>query len=74
MGPLLKPVQVPLDGFPSFQCIDCTAQFGVVHKLAEGALDAIVCVIDEGVEELLFPSYQEGQFNSHIELYIHVRC
>ena len=47
MGPLLQPVQVPLDGFPSFQCIDCTTQLGVIHILAEGALDAIVCVIDE---------------------------
>ena len=51
MGPLLQPVQVPLDGFPSFQCIDYTAQLGVVCKLAEGALDAIICVTDKDVEE-----------------------
>ena len=51
MGPLLQTVQVPLDGFPSFQCIDCTTQLGVICKLAEGALDAIVCVIDKDVEE-----------------------
>jgi len=51
MGPLLQPVQVPLDGFPSFQRIDCTAHLSVIHKLAEGALDAIVCVTDEDVEE-----------------------
>ena len=51
MGPLLQPVQIPLDGFPSFQCIDCTAQLGVVCKLAEGALDAIICVTDDDVEE-----------------------
>jgi len=30
MGPLLQPVQVPLDGFPSFQPIDCTTQLGVI--------------------------------------------
>ena len=36
MGPLLQPVQVSLGGFPSFQCIDCTAQLGVIRKLAEG--------------------------------------
>ena len=41
MGPLLQPVQVPLDGFPSLQRIDCTAQLAVTHKFAEGALDAI---------------------------------
>ena len=47
----LQPVQVPLDGFPSFQCIDCTTQLGVTHKLAEGALDAITYVTDEDAEE-----------------------
>ena len=51
MGPLLQSVQVPPDGFPSFQCIDCTTQLGVIHRLAEGALDATVYVIDEDVEE-----------------------
>ena len=51
MGPLLKPVQVPLDGFPSFQYINCTTQLGAICKLAEGALDAIVYVIDKDVEE-----------------------
>jgi len=51
MGSLLQPVQVPLDDFPSFQHINCTAQHGVINKLAEGALDAIVYVIDEDVKE-----------------------
>ena len=41
MGPLLKPVQVPLDGFPSFQYINCTTQLGAICKLAEGALDKV---------------------------------
>ena len=51
MGPLLQSVQVSLDGFPSFQCIDCTTQLGVILKLAEGSLDAIVYVIDKDIEE-----------------------
>ena len=51
MGPLLQPVQVPLDGFPSLQCVNSTAQLGVVCKLAGGALDFIIYVIDEDVEE-----------------------
>jgi len=38
-GPLLKLVQVPLDGIPSFWCVSCTAHPGVICKLAEGALD-----------------------------------
>ncbi|PKU39466.1 hypothetical protein llap_10229 [Limosa lapponica baueri] len=37
MGPYLKPVQVPLNGIPSLQCVDCTTQLGVISKLAEGA-------------------------------------
>jgi len=38
-GPLLELVQVPLDGNPSFWCVNCTTQLGVVCELAEGALD-----------------------------------
>jgi len=45
VGPLLQPVLVPLDGFPSLQCIDCNTQIGVICKLAEGALNSIVYVI-----------------------------
>ena len=51
MGSLLQLVQVPLDGFPSFQHTDCTAQLGVIHKLVGGALDAIIYLIDKDVEE-----------------------
>jgi len=50
-GPLLELVQVPLDGIPSFWCVSCTIQLGVICKLAEGALDLAVCVIDENVKE-----------------------
>jgi len=42
MGSLLHPVQVHLDGFPSFQCIDSTAQLGVICKFAEGALNPTI--------------------------------
>ncbi|KAK4818202.1 hypothetical protein QYF61_008586 [Mycteria americana] len=50
-GPLLQLVQVPLDGIPSFWCLNCTTQFGVVCKLAEGALCLTVNVIDENTEQ-----------------------
>jgi len=33
-GSPLKPVKVPLDGIPSLQHVDHTAQLGVVSKLA----------------------------------------
>jgi len=38
-GPLPELVQVPLDGIPSFWCVNCTTQLGVICKLAEGALN-----------------------------------
>jgi len=46
MGSLLQPVQVPLDGIPSFQYIDCTAQLGVIHKLAGGVLNKERAVVE----------------------------
>jgi len=41
-GPLLKLVQIPLDGMLSLWCVSCTTQLGVISKLAEGALDLAV--------------------------------
>ncbi|RMC21736.1 hypothetical protein DUI87_02605 [Hirundo rustica rustica] len=48
---LLAYVQVSLDGIPSFCCVSCTTQLRVICKLAEGALDLTLCVIDEDIEE-----------------------
>ncbi|KAK4808881.1 hypothetical protein QYF61_007996 [Mycteria americana] len=50
-GPPLKPVQVPLDGIPSLQRVDCTTQLGVVGKLAEGALNPTVHVTAKDVKQ-----------------------
>ena len=44
-------VQVPLDGIPSLQCVDCTTQLGVIGKLAEGVLSSTVHVADKNVEQ-----------------------
>ncbi|KAK4825745.1 LOW QUALITY PROTEIN: hypothetical protein QYF61_002184 [Mycteria americana] len=48
-GPLLQLVHVPLDDILSW-CVNCTTQLGVICKLAEGALDLTVNVIDENIE------------------------
>ncbi|KAJ7410419.1 hypothetical protein WISP_108598 [Willisornis vidua] len=32
-------VQVALDGIPSFKCVNCTTQLGVICRFTEGALD-----------------------------------
>jgi len=46
IGPFLKLVQGPLDGIPSFWCVNCTTQLGVICKLAEGALDLAKSLIN----------------------------
>jgi len=51
VGPLFKPVKVPLDGIPSFCCITCTPQLGAFCRLAEGALNPITDVADRVVKE-----------------------
>ncbi|KAK4810846.1 hypothetical protein QYF61_008818 [Mycteria americana] len=51
MGPLLELVQVPLNGIPSFWRVNSTTQLGVICKLAEGALDPTVNVIDEDIKQ-----------------------
>ncbi|PKU44834.1 werner syndrome atp-dependent helicase isoform x4 [Limosa lapponica baueri] len=47
------PVQVPLDGIPSLQHVDCATQLGVDVKLAEDALYLTVHAIDKDVKQCL---------------------
>jgi len=42
--PTFKFVKVSLDGIPTFCYINCTDQFGVTGKLAEGALNPIMII------------------------------
>ena len=51
----LEPAKVPLDGIPSLQRVDCTTQLGVVSKLAEGALNPTVRIIDKAPVTILTP-------------------
>ena len=51
MGPPLQPVQVPLDGIPSLQCVNHTTQLGVISRLAEGALNPTVHVTNKEVQQ-----------------------
>ncbi|XP_009871939.1 PREDICTED: solute carrier family 22 member 7-like, partial [Apaloderma vittatum] len=46
-----KLVQVTLEDIASLWHVDCTAQLGVICKLAEGALKSTVYVIDADIEE-----------------------
>lgn len=38
MAPLLELAQVPVDGIPSFSCVNCITQVGGVGKCIEGSL------------------------------------
>ncbi|PKU46696.1 serine-rich hypothetical protein [Limosa lapponica baueri] len=51
MGPLLKPVQIPLDGIPCLSCVNHATQLGVICKLSESALNPTVRVIDEDIKQ-----------------------
>ncbi|KAK4825935.1 hypothetical protein QYF61_003447 [Mycteria americana] len=44
-------LQVPLGGIPPLRRVNCTTQLGVICKVAEGALDLAVNVIDENIEQ-----------------------
>ncbi|KAJ7412563.1 hypothetical protein WISP_95661 [Willisornis vidua] len=54
VGPLLKFVQVPLEGNPSFCFVNCTTQLYVICKLGEDALNPTVFVIDEDTKKRWF--------------------
>ncbi|KAK4831669.1 hypothetical protein QYF61_018636 [Mycteria americana] len=51
LGPLIHPVQVPLQSLPTLKQINTPAQLGVICKLTEGALDPLVQIIDKDVKQ-----------------------
>jgi len=53
--PLSKPVQVLLNGIPSFWHINCTIQLGVISVFAEDALNPTAYVTDEDFEKHKVP-------------------
>ncbi|KAK4822237.1 hypothetical protein QYF61_011878 [Mycteria americana] len=50
-GPLIQPVQVPLQSPPTLQQINTPAQLGVICKLTEGALDPLIQIIDKDIKQ-----------------------
>ena len=51
VSPFLQLVQVPLNGSTTLWCIGPSSQFGVICKLAEGALCPIIQIINEIVQQ-----------------------
>ncbi|KAK4819049.1 hypothetical protein QYF61_024688 [Mycteria americana] len=50
-SPSIQPVQVPLQSLPSLKQIDTPAQFGVLCKLTEGALDPFIQITDKDIKQ-----------------------
>ncbi|KAK4819907.1 hypothetical protein QYF61_014642 [Mycteria americana] len=51
LSPLIQPVQVPLQSLPALQQINTPAQFGVICRLSEGALDPLIQIIDKDIKQ-----------------------
>ncbi|KAK4820924.1 hypothetical protein QYF61_008645 [Mycteria americana] len=51
LSPLMQPVQTPLQSLPTLQQINTPAQFGVICKLTEGALNPLVQIIDKDIKQ-----------------------
>ncbi|KAK4832234.1 hypothetical protein QYF61_021148 [Mycteria americana] len=51
LGPSIQPVQIPLQSLPTLKQINTPAQFGVVCKLTEGALNPLVQIIDKDIKQ-----------------------
>jgi len=50
-SPSIQSVQIPLQTFPTLQQINTPAQLGVICRLTEGALTAVIQVIDKDIEQ-----------------------
>ncbi|KAK4829036.1 hypothetical protein QYF61_001841 [Mycteria americana] len=51
LGPLIQPVQVPLQSLPPLKQINTPTQLGVICKLTESALDPFVQIIDKDIKQ-----------------------
>ncbi|GAB0183390.1 mitochondrial enolase superfamily member 1 [Grus japonensis] len=51
LGPLIHPVQISLQSLPTLKQINTPAQFGVICKLTEGALNPLVQIINKGLKQ-----------------------
>jgi len=51
LSPWTQSVQIPLQSLPTLEQIDTLAQLGVICKLAEGALNPLIQIIDKDVKQ-----------------------
>jgi len=50
LGPLIQPVQIPLQSLPPLKQTNTPAQLGVICKLTEDALDPFIQIIDKDIK------------------------
>ena len=50
-SPAIQPFQIPLSGLATLRQINASSQLGVICKLTEGALNALIQVINKDIEE-----------------------
>ncbi|KAK4829778.1 hypothetical protein QYF61_006577 [Mycteria americana] len=51
LGPLIQPVQVPLQSLPTLKQINTPTQLGVICKLTESTLHPLIQIIDKDVKQ-----------------------
>ena len=51
LSPAIKPVQITLYGLPTLRLIDTSSQLGVICKLIEGALNALIQIINKDIKQ-----------------------
>ena len=57
LSPAIQPVQIPLQGLPTPRQMDTFSQLDVICKLTEGALNALIQIINKDIEQDR-PQYQ----------------
>jgi len=62
-SPAIQPAQIPLQGLAIPRQINTSSQLGVICKLTEGALNALIQVINKDTEENR-PQHQTLRYNS----------
>jgi len=50
LGPLIQPVQIPLQSLPTLMQINTPTQLGIICKLREGTLSPLIQIIDKDIK------------------------
>ena len=48
---MLQSIQIPLQGFLSLEGVNSTSQVSIISKLANGAFNSCIQIIDKNIEQ-----------------------